>query len=222
VDFSEPRFTRPICTVADVAQLVEMPIDTVKAWAGQRTSRKQLITRHSQGHRGWPSIPLVGLAEASVLRALKQVLPASEVAAAARWIRDAYETPHALANRRLVTDGAYAYIREHMDSSDSLYRVSTNQRVIVEAVEAHLRPLVFAGDDDYPYAFKVQRLPGVEIDPRFNAGRMAFARNRIPVFAVAGMLEAGEDPHLVALEYGLTAAEVEAIGGELDWVVEAA
>jgi hypothetical protein len=43
--FDAPRFTTPILTVRDVAQLVGMPIDTAQAWAGQRKDWAQLFTR---------------------------------------------------------------------------------------------------------------------------------------------------------------------------------
>lgn len=217
VDYGEPRFVTPICTVQDVAELVEMPLDTVKAWAGQRRSRRQMITRIAQPHRGWPSVPLVGLAEATALRSLKAVLPFPEVQAAAAWIRERFDAPHALANRRLMTDGAYAYVRE---GHSELYRVRTKQLAFVEVVEEHLRPLVFE-DDDYPVAFRV-KIPGVTVDPRFNAGRMTFLRNRVPVFAVAGSLAGGDSVDEVMQQYGLTLQEVQAVAEHREWAAKAA
>lgn len=131
-----------------------MPLDTVKAWAGQRSSRRQMFTRNPQDHRGWPSVPLVGLVEANTLRTLREMLAPSEVEAGALWIRQRFDAPFALANKRLVTDGAYAYIREN---PSELYRVKTSQHAFVKVLEDHLKPLVFE-DDDYPVAFEV-RLP---------------------------------------------------------------
>jgi uncharacterized protein (DUF433 family) len=217
VDFGEPRFVTPICTVQDVATLVGMPLDTVKAWAGQRRSRRQMITRLPQAHRGWPSIPLVGLAEAHILRTLRDLLPPSEVDAAAMWIRDRYQDPHALANKRLVTDGAYAYVQE---GPNELYRVRTQQHAFVEILEAHLKPLIFERDD-YPVAFAV-RIPGAVIDPRFNTGRMTFERNRVPVFAVVGSLRGGDSVDEVMQQFGLTLQEVAAVDEHLEWAATAA
>lgn len=216
-DYNEPRFTTPICTVQDVADIVGMPLETVKTWAGQRHSRRQMITRLPQEHRGWPSIPLIGLAEANTLRALRRLLPPAEVEAAAVWIRDQYTTPYALANRRLVTDGAFAYVQEN---PHELYRVATDQHAFVEVLEEHLQPLVFDGDD-YPVAFEV-RVPGVVIDPRFNAGRMSFARNRVPLFAVVGSLQGGDSVDEVMQQYGLTLQEVAAVDGHRAWAAAAA
>lgn len=217
VDYTEPRFVTPICTVHDVADLVDMPLDTVKAWAGQRSSRRQMFTRIPQGHRGWPSVPLVGLVEANTLRTLREMLAPSEVEAAADWIRQRYAAPYALANKRLVTDGAYAYVREN---PSDLYRVKTNQHAFVEVLEDHLKPLIFE-HDDYPVAFGV-RIPGVVIDPRFNAGRMTFIRNRVPVFAVVGSLAGGDSVDEVMQQYGLTLQEVAAVDEHREWAATAA
>lgn len=217
VDYTEPRFVTPICTVRDVAHLVGMPLDTVKAWAGQRRSRPRMFTRRPQQHRGWPSVPLVGLAEANTLRTLREMLAPTEVEAAAEWIRRHREAPFALANKRLVTDGVYAYVREN---PSDLYRVKTRQQAFVEVLEEHLRPLVFEADD-YPVAYRV-RIPGVIIDPRFNAGRMTFFRNKVPVFAVVGSLAGGDSVQEVMEQYGLSAQEVAAVREHREWAAKAA
>lgn len=217
VDFVEPRFVTPICSVHDVADIVGMPLDTVKAWAGQRRSRPRMLTRTPQQHRGWPSVPLVGLVEAHTLRTLREMLAPAEVEAAATWIRNQYSAPYALANRRLVTDGAYAYVREN---PSGLYRVKTGQHAFVEVIEHHLEPLVFE-EDEYPVAYRV-RIPGVAIDPRFNAGRMTFERNRVPVFAVVGSLRGGDSVDEVMQQYGLTLQEVAAVDEHREWASAAA
>ena len=217
VDYTEPRFVTPICTVQNVADIVEMPLDTVKNWAGQRHSRRQMFTRTPQAHRGWPSVPLVGLVEANTLRTLREMLAPSEVEAAASWIRRRDNAPYALANRRLVTDGAYAYVQEN---PGELYRVKTQQYAFVEVLERHLRPLIFE-QDDYPVAFEV-RIPGVVIDPRYNAGRMSFKRNRIHVFAVLGSLRGGDSVDEVMQQYGLTLQEVAAVDEHREWAAQAA
>ncbi len=217
VDYTEPRFVTPICTVQDVAGIVGMPIETVKSWAGLRKTRRQMITRTPQGHRGWPSIPLVGLVEANTLRTLRDLLPASEVEAAATWIRDHFEAPYALANRRLVTDGAYAFVQEN---PSDLYRVKPQQHAFIEVLEEHLKPLIFESDD-YQVAFEV-RIPGVVIGPRFNAGRMMFQRNRIPIFAVLGSLTGGDSVDEVMQQYGLTLHEVAAVDSHREWATAAA
>lgn len=219
VEFDEPRFTSPILTVPDVQRLVGMSLPTVQNWAGQRTSRPKLITTVPNDRRGWPTIPLVGLAEAATLWGMLQLgLPHDEVRAAAAYIFERYDAPHPLAHRHLVTDGFYAYVEEH---NGELYRALTKQHAMRQVLDRWLRPLEFQVDD-YPVAFRVAQVPGVVIDPRFNAGRMHFERNRRPLFAVAGSLRAGESIEEVAAGYGLTLDEVRAVADELDWLEVAA
>jgi len=218
VDFTEPRFTSPILTVRDVSELVGMPLDTVQAWAGQRRDRPAEFKTVRNLKRGWPIVPLVGLAEASSLRALRAALPPSEVREAAAFIRQHLDGQYPLANRRLVTDGATAYVQE---AGGSVRRIRDSQEAIVEAFEEHLRPLIFL-EDEYPVAYRVERLHEVEIDPRFNAGRMHFARNKVPVFVVADLLRAGELPAAVQHDFGLTRQEIRSVQRELDWLEKVA
>lgn len=214
---TDPRFSTPILTVAEVSGLLAIKLPTMQNWAGQRTSRPQLIQRIDQHHRGWPSIPLVGLVEASTLKLLKTILPDSEVRFAAEWIRREFQSPHPLAHRRLVTDGVYAFVEEHQD----LVRLSDQQRVIRESIDEYIRPVLWA-EDDYPLAFEVMQLPGVVIDPRFNAGRMAFLKGRVPVFAVLGSILAGDPLDEVATAYRLTLSDVEAVNEQREWLGTAA
>ena len=220
VDFErDRRFTSGILTIPEANVILDIPIDTVQAWVGQRSDRPQVVTRIRPAKRGWPSIPLVGMVEASTLRALRaQNLPNEDVMAAARWYRGLAEHPYPLADQRLVTDGFRAFIA-HPDNK--LTRLVYGQEAFRESVEQYLRPVVWA-EDHYPEAFRVERIPGVVIDPRFNAGRMSFERNRVPVFAVAGSLEAGEPLDEVADMYHLTQDEVGAVDEWRDWLEVAA
>lgn len=216
VDFDAPRFTAPILTVSDVAWLVGMPRNTAVAWAGQR-GRPGMFTTLTPAGRGRPSVPLVGLAEAASLRALKQILPAREVRVAADFIQRVSQSPYPLAHRRLVTDGATTFLQEH----DELVRLRDGQGTIGDAFRDHLRPLVFL-DDDYPTAYNVPQIPGVQIHPLFNAGRMSFKRNRVPLFAIAGLIRAGEDTATIAREFRLDSWEVDQVVEHIDWPGKAA
>lgn len=66
------------------------------------------------------------------------------------------------------------------------------------------------------------RIPGVIIDPRFNAGRMTFFRNKVPVFAVVGSLAGGDSVQEVMEQYGLSAQEVAAVREHREWAAKAA
>lgn len=218
VNVEAPRFTLPILTVQDVAHLVGMPRDTAIAWAGQRKDRPQLFTRVEPYRRGWPSVPLIGLAEVASLRALKALLPAREVPVAARFITEQQKVEHPLAHRHLVTDGATVFLDERGD----ITRLRDGQGTIAQTFRDFLAPLVYEAGDDYPAAYDVPGMPGVQIHPLFNAGRMSFRHNRVPLFAVAALLAAGESPVTIRQEFGLGAEELQLVGDHMDWLEQAA
>lgn len=214
----DARFTSPILRPRDVATLVSMPEPTVRRWTRSADDRPPMVHEVRSQPRGWPSIPLVGLAEASVLRALRGGGMTMRTAVhAGRYIRDRFGTPYAMASPQLVTDGVEAFILD--SEAGELVRIKDNQHAFIEVLQDHLRPLQI-GRDGYVEAFKVLRLEdvGVDIDPYFSAGRMSFRRNRVPVFAVVDALRAGESARTVEIDFRLTPTEVQAVEREIDWL----
>jgi uncharacterized protein (DUF433 family) len=134
---------------------------------------------------------------------------------AADFIRDAYNDEYAIASPRLFTDGTDAFVED----SHGLVRIRDGQGAWREVLDEHLRPLII-GEDGFVEAFRVEQFGASEvtIDPRYNAGRMSFTRNRVPVFAVAGALTAGETADAVASDFGLEHAEVGDVIRLLDWL----
>lgn len=180
-------------------------------------TRPALVHSVTPAVRGWPSIPLIGLAEARVVRGLRDGgMKMREIAAAVDYLRGR-SGPHALANPDLLHDGTQALVRD----TDGITALRTGQPLLPGIVDEWLEPFRLA-PDGYVEAYLVQGMPGVEIDPRFSSGRMRFTRTGIPVFAIAGVLEAGDPPEMVAAEYGLTGDEVRLVHERLPWLSEAA
>lgn len=220
IALNDPRVRSGILTPTQVASLIGMKTPTLRTWTKDRGRRPTMVHTITPRRRGWPSVPLVGLAEASSLLALRQVgVKMSLLADAAEYICERYDDPFALANPRLVTDGTEAFA--HDLQSDELWRIRDRQVAFTEVLREHLRPLILDADD-YVKAYRVP-LSDVDlfIEPGFSAGRMTFA-NKVPVFAVIGSLRAGEEPVSVALDYGLPPSEVAAVERHIDWLEAAA
>lgn len=207
------RASAPILTYPEVAVLAHMPEGTLRTWARGRGNRTAIVHTHKPFKRGFPSIPLVGLAEASSLRALRKGgMKMTEIARAADFIRRESGDNFALTNPRLVTDGATAFVQyDH-----GLRRIRDGQEAFVDILRHHLEPL-HLGPDGYVDQFIVDQDTGITIDPRFNSGRPAFARSRIPVFAVLGSLAGGDSPDEVADDYGITIEEVRSVESRKDY-----
>lgn len=219
MDRHDVRATSGICTPAAVAELARMPESTLRSWMKPSGTRADpLIHSVLTMRRGWPSIPLLGLAEASTARALRDArLPMRVLVEAAEYIRDHADDEFALANPRLVTDGTAAYL--HDVKTDDLTRLKDGQGTFVDVVRRHLRPLI-PGDDGYVAQYRVMRFATSEvvIDPRMNTGRMYFTRTGVPLFVVAGALRAGEHPAIVAEDFDLTRDEVSEVESNLEWL----
>jgi uncharacterized protein (DUF433 family) len=214
MEANDVRVTSPICTPAEVAHLVGMPLSTVYSWLKPVPGhRPALIHQVSTGVRGWPSIPLLGLAEASVLRALRdQNMKMAEIAAAVNYLRDKHG-PYALGSPELIHDGVVALLQQ----DDGVVTLRGGQGVLLDAVERNLHPFVLA-PDGFVQKYVLPNLPGVEIDPRFSSGRMRFTRTGVPLFAITGLLEAEDPPEVIADEFGLNVDEVELVREHLSWL----
>jgi uncharacterized protein (DUF433 family) len=217
----DARSIVPICTPKMVAELVGMPRSTVYAWMRPTTTRPVLVHSVPPEVRGHPSIPLFGLAEASVIRGMRQAkMRMSEIAAAVEYIRDQHGE-YALASPGLVTDGVSALIEQGGEVST----LRGGQGVFRLIIEERLHPFVLA-PDGFVESYKIERLPDVEMDPRFSSGRMRFTSTGVPVFAVRGQLSAGMPAEVVAYEFGLEIDKVRAIEElertDPDWLSEVA
>lgn len=211
---TDPRVASAIATRGEVANLLHVLPSKLSAWSRPRGSKPPLV--HTVRGGGRFTVPLVGIAEAASLEALRSGgMSMHEAWKAADFIRREYDDDYALASPMLFTDGTEAFI----DDSQGLMRLRDRQGAIREVIAEHLRPLIL-GPDGFVEAFRVERFmqADVTIDPRYNAGRMSFTRNRVPVFAVAGALEAGESASAVAIDYDLTEPEVAEVDHLRDWL----
>lgn len=195
----ERWMTTPIATRSEVSALVDVPGPKLSAWATKRGSREPLVHTFSTEYSGRLTYPLVGIAEASTLNALRVAgLSMQQIRGTTDYIRSEHNDKYALASPKFVTDGTDAFVQDHI----GLTRMKDLQLAIRETIKDHLRPLVI-GEDGFVEAFRVERFGSpVTVDPRFNAGQMSFVRNRVPLFAVAGQLIAGESPQVALMRRG--------------------
>ena len=117
---------------------------------------------------------------------------------------------HALASRRLYTDGAvilFDYATSEHD--DELTDVVTRQRVFAPVVEEYLQRIEHGADGWADrLASPVTARPVVVVDPRRAFGQPIFVRGAAPVESVVGRIKAGEPLVEVADDFGVPAADV--------------
>jgi uncharacterized protein (DUF433 family) len=221
------RFETPLYTVADAARIVDVPFSTLTSWAKgyvmkspgrPPVSGAPVITFESPtGHRA-PSIPFVGLAEAHVLAAIrKSGVPMQRIRPALTQLQDELGVEHALASRKLYTDGAellFDYGRRHETAEGPLINdlvvVRNGQRVFVDVIREYLQRIQYGGDG-YPELIRVPtyRHAEVVVDPTRAFGAPIFERGGSRVEDVLERFWADESIDDLADEFGVPVDQIE-------------
>lgn len=223
------RFFAPLYTVADAARYLDVPSTTLATWthgyrrqsAGRPEVRgASILTALPAVGPRRPVIPFIGLAEGLVLTAMRHSgVPLQRIRPALAQLDTEFGLQHALASRRLYTDGAeilfdYAASTEDQQVADAareLVVVRNGQRVFNEVIQSYLRRLDF-GVDGYPVLI---HLPAYEpadvvVDPARGFGQPIFARGGARLDDALQLFRAGEPLSTVADEYGISREDLEA------------
>ncbi|MGL5866131.1 MAG: hypothetical protein ACRCYX_09710 [Dermatophilaceae bacterium] len=201
-------YSTPILTARETARYLGMPESTLDVWLRVR-GEESLVHTVRPNRRGWPRVPFVGVIEAYVLRALRDLkLPMDEIRTAAEFVRREFDDPYALAHRRIVTDGAALFVRL---ADQSYVHPLDRQIAIAEVLEQHLRRIEWGADGnatrlhlvDFPAA------ADVIIDPRFGWGAPVLGRSKVKVDDLVALWRSGERLAGIADEYGLAVDVVE-------------
>lgn len=172
------HYSRPILTARETARYLGMPESTLDVWLLDR-GRPPLVHGMEPERRGWPRVPFVGVIEAYVLRALRDLkLPMDEIRKAAELVHLEFDDPYALAHRRIVTDGVALFVRTADETSHAHAR--DLQIAISDVLEEHLKHINW-GSDGNAKRLHLRNFPAdadVIIDPRFGGARRCSASRR--------------------------------------------
>lgn len=223
------RFEAPLYTVTEAARYLDVPSSTLRVWAhGYRRRRPHggpdtvgapiLTTVPRTGITG-PVVPFIGVAEGMVLTGIRRSgVPLQRIRPALDQLDTEFGLTHALASRRLYTDGAevlFDYATHTpdpaiADATRELVVVRHGQRVFNDVIDAYLRRLEF-DTDGYP---RLLRLPAYRtaelvVDPTRGFGQPIFARGGARLDDAITMFQAGEPLHVVGDEYGVPTDQLE-------------
>lgn len=218
----------PLYTLADAARIVVVPPSTLASWAKGYVRRSAdradvlggpVISYVEPVRTGEPSITFVGLAEALVLAAVRRSgVPMQRIRPALLELQREIGLEHALASRKLYTDGAellYDYAESRPDSLDGQFArelvvVRSHQRVFAEVVDAYLRRIEY-GDDGYASMIHLPAYlhAAVVVDPVRAFGAPIFERGGCKVDDVLERFWAGESLDELSAEFGVPAGQLE-------------
>lgn len=224
----DPRVCEPLYTVAEAARIIDVPRQTLVSWArgpnGRRRSGRTVnggpvVTRLQPEWPRSPSVPFIGLAEATVLAAVrKSGVPMQRIRPALQALEKEMSLHYALANHRLYTDGAellYDFSQRHSDSNEAqaarrLVVIRNRQCVFAEVIEEYLQCLIYA-EDGYVKMMRVPvyRKAEVLVDPARSSGEPIFARSGCRVRDVLQWFWAGGSIKQLTREFRVPADHIE-------------
>ncbi len=201
-------YSKPILTARETARYLGMPESTLDLWLLD-SGRPPLVHAVRPERRGWPRVPFVGVIEAYVLRALRDLkLPMDDIRKAVDLVRREFDDPYGLAHRRVVTDGVALFVKM---ADESYVQAPDHQIAISEVLEEHLKHIDWDSDGtakrlhlkDFPAA------ADVIIDPRFGWGAPVLGQSKVKVEDLVSLWRNGERFAAIAAEYGLPVDVVE-------------
>lgn len=220
------KFEAPLYTQAEAARFLSLSESTFRNWArgyqavvrGRAVEGAAILSTVAKvGPRG-PNIPFIGLAEGYALSAIRSTgVPLQRIRPALQRLNKEFGLQHALASRKLHTDGAevlYDY-GQHVGGGEreavgDLVVVRNGQRVFTEVVEDYLQQIVF-GDDDFATAVPLPGFRTAELvaDVRRSFGQPIFDRAGVRLEDVISLFKAERDIDVVSEEYGISRLELE-------------
>lgn len=219
------RFSVPLYTMSEAARIVGVPTTTYATWARgyERRPRGRPIVKGAPVvtafvGSGGASVPFIGLAESLVLAAVRRSgVPMQRVRPALDVLARELGTAHALASRRLYTDGAEMLYdfgnRSHSPEGDAaleLVVVRSGQRVFAESISEYLRRIEY-GPDDFARLIHVPgyKTADVVCDPDRSFGKPIFAHGGARVADVLERFWAGDAIHELVSEFGVPEDDLE-------------
>jgi uncharacterized protein (DUF433 family) len=210
----DARIARAIFTLRETAGYLGIPKSTVQWWARPPDGKWPLITCFPRRGRE-ATVPFIGFAEAYVLSAFRRAgVPLQRIRPAVEKLSSTIGIEHALASKRLYTDGAevlYDYaVKRDADELLELVVVRTQQHQFSEVVQDYLERIHYAGDG---WASSV-RLPTygtaeVVVDPKVAFGLPLVAHGGARVEDLVDRFQAGDSVAEIADDFGVPAKEVE-------------
>lgn len=223
------RFEVPLYTVTDAARIVDVPVSTLSTWVQGYTRRfpdrpdvigDPIIKYMKPEGPRRPSIPFVGLTEATVLAAIRRSgVSMQRIRPALRALEADLGLDHALASRRLYTDGAellFDYAESGADTEVAraealrLVVVRSGQRVFTPIVHEYLRRIAYAADG---YAelihVPVYQHAEVVVDPKRAFGAPIFESGGARIDDVLHRFWSGESLDELSTEFGVPLSQLE-------------
>ena len=207
------RFTAPLLTAQAAGVHLGVPANTIKQWVLPDHREAVMHSVAPPSPRG-PRLPFVALAEAQILRELRNTgLTMQHIRAGVARLRKETGDEYVLATNMIASDGGDLLYNAASKVAPEWVRAHDGQLAIRQVVEAVIKYVSYAEDG---YASRLKLRPygaaDVIIDPRFGFGQPVFGASKVKVETVADLFYGGEESvEDIADEYDLSTEEVEIV-----------
>ena len=228
------RFEIPLYTTTEAARLVGMSPSTLSTWSdgytrqhsGRGMTRQPPVITSISTDAGSPSIPFIGLVESTVVQAFRQSgLPMQRIRRALQVLAQQDGLEHALASRRLYTDGADVLFDYAERSGDKQLRlltvVDSGQRVFHEVIDQYLSRITFGDTWATELIIPTTSRELLRTRPDVASGEPIFITGGAPLSAVHSRADAGEPLESIAQDFNLDVADIREALGAI-WPTQAA
>ena len=222
----DPRFDLPLYSITEAATYLGVPPSTFRSWVKgyvvRPTGRPPVagapvltILNSDSG----PSVPFVTLAEGMVLAAIRKTgVPMQRIRPALLALQKELDLDHALASKRLYSDGAevlfdFAEANPNSAAAEStkeLVAVRNGQRVFTAIVSDYLTRIEH-GEDGYASLIHLPEYQARQVvaDPTRSFGQPIFVSGGARVADVIDRFQAGETLNDLAADFGVPLNDLE-------------
>lgn len=207
----DPRLSRPLFTLRESAAYLDVPASTLHLWARPRDA-EPLVTVFPRAGRS-ATVPFAGFAEGFVLSALRKAgVPMQRIRPAVAKLSEEFGLDHALASKRVYTDGAEVIFDYARDADDDtlLTVVRTGQQHFQEVIRRYLKRITY-GDDGWAEQLRLPAYATAEVlvDPRQAFGQPLVVHGGARVEDLVDRFQAGDGFAEIADDFGVPSPEVE-------------
>jgi len=209
----DPRIARAIFTLRETAAYLGLPKSTVHWWARSQDGEPLITCFPRKGRQA--TVPFIGFAEAFVLSSFRRAgVPLQRIRPAVEVLKSEIGVEHALASKRLYTDGAEVLFDYASKAGEGqlmdLVVLRTKQRQFTEVVRSYLTRIEYGGDG---WASSVH-LPtyaraDVVVDPTIAFGLPIVVKGGARVEDLVDRFQAGDSVAELAEDFRVPASQVE-------------
>lgn len=201
---------RGIMNMTDAARYLAVSQQTFHRWAKGYEKGQPLLHLAETTKTRQASVSFVSLTEAYVLQALRRAgVQVRKIRPALQELQREFGTEYALTAPNLATDGIdVLWDFAKTPGGSGLIEARTGQVVMRTIVADYLTYIT--RDDGVPTRLELPSCQPskVIVDPHYGFGQPRFDASGARLIDVAAMLKAGEEPAVVAEEFGISAHDV--------------